>query len=91
MQPSFWHRQLARVVIDYRVHFKMNVCYVILLFIVLEGVHCDDLRSSIRMLALADWGGNEIDPYTTPSQVVTAQAMGVIGMYMMFIVCIVLY
>lgn len=39
----------------------------------------DELRSSIRLLQLGDWGGNEKDPYTTPSQLDTAVGMAVIG------------
>jgi hypothetical protein len=36
-------------------------------------------ESSIRFLQLADWGGKHTEPFTTPSQVATAQGMGVIG------------
>jgi hypothetical protein len=43
------------------------------------SLHVPDTRGSIRMLALADWGGNDITPYTTPSQRWTAAAMGIIG------------
>jgi hypothetical protein len=39
----------------------------------------EDARGSIRMLALADWGGTDTAPFTTPSQLQTAAAMGVIG------------
>ena len=34
---------------------------------------------SIKMLVLADWGGTEVEPYSTPSQRWTATAMGKIG------------
>ena len=47
-------------------------------------LYVEDSRSSIRMLVLADWGGNEIAPYTTPSQRYTSEAMGIIGIYLTF-------
>lgn len=50
----------------------------LLLILLSNGINYDN---SIRLLQLGDWGGdqNANDQYTTPAQIATANAMGIIG------------
>ena len=39
-----------------------------------------DTSSSIRLLQLADWGGTDVTPFVTPSQVAASIGMAAVGL-----------